>query len=328
MNITKEDIMINNTRQNILTLYSDRNNPVLLIVHGGPGSPDRPLVCEYNSELANYFTVVCWDQRGSGLSYSKKNKREPLSIELMLSDLKELVIYLTEEYKQDKIYIAGHSWGAYLGLKFVKKYPQYVRYYIGTGQGISSTEDEIDKYNFVKAQAEKADDDKILRKLEHFGKPDGMRYQHDTENARKLVGKLIHKYGGYIHPKSGFSMNLYLSLYLKHYGINTLKVLKGINYSVSRLTPMVELDNSIPEIKLLDVPILFIFGEQDYICPVPTAKRWFDNLSAPKKKFVVIPDAAHMVNFEQAVAWNNEIIKNCIWQETSPCSTEFQEHCL
>lgn len=311
MKSIKKDILINNTKQNILTLCSNKNNPILLIVHGGPGSPDRPLVCEYNSILANYFTVVCWDQRCSGLSYSKANKCEALTIELMLSDLKELVIYLIKEYKQEKIYIAGHSWGAHIGLRFVKEYPQYVRYYIGTGQGISSAEDEIDKYNFVKAQAERLGDYKNLQKLECFGEPIGMKYPNDTINARKLVGRLIHRYGGYIHPKSDFSMNLYLSLYLKHYRFNVIKVLKGINYSVSQLTADVALDNTVSEIKTLDVPILLIFGEQDYICPVPTAKRWFDNLSAPDKKFIVIPDAAHMVNFEKPDDWNHEIIQIC-----------------
>lgn len=312
MNITNEDIMINNTKQNILTLCSDRDNPVLLMVHGGPGSPDRPLVCKYNCELANYFTIVCWDQRCSGLSYSKKNKCEPLTIELMISDLKELVISLIGKYKQDKIYIAGHSWGAHLGLRFAEKYPQYVQYYIGTGQGISSIADEIDKYNFVKIQAENSNDWKALRKLESFGVPNGMLYQHDTENARKYVSKLVHKYGGYIHPKSSLSMKSYLFLYLRYYGINTIKVLKGIHYSVSQLSSIAEQDNAILEIKSLDVPILLIFGEMDYICPASTAKRWFDNLSAPKKEFVVIPGAAHMVNFEKADEWNNKIMKNCI----------------
>ena len=117
-----------------MTISSDDSNPVLLIVHGGAGSPDRPLVKKYNSELAEYYTVVCWDQRGSGLSYTK----EDLTIDIILNDLKSVVEFLRNRYNQDKIYIAGHSWGAYLGLRFSFMHPEYIKYYIGTGQGISS----------------------------------------------------------------------------------------------------------------------------------------------------------------------------------------------
>ncbi|WP_294835847.1 alpha/beta fold hydrolase [uncultured Eubacterium sp.] len=87
INTTTEYININNFRQNIMTISSNDSNPVLLIVHGGAGSPDRPLVKKYNSELAEYYTVVCWDQRGSGLSYTK----EDLTIDTILNDLKTVV---------------------------------------------------------------------------------------------------------------------------------------------------------------------------------------------------------------------------------------------
>ena len=71
MEIFDQYIEINNSRQNIMTMRTNRENPVLLIVHGGAGLPDRPLVKQYSSELAEYYTVICWDQRGCGLSCSK-----------------------------------------------------------------------------------------------------------------------------------------------------------------------------------------------------------------------------------------------------------------
>lgn len=89
INTSTEYININNFSQNIMTISSDDSNPVLLIVHGGAGSPDRPLVKKYNSELAEYYTIVCWGQRGSGLSYTKKN----LTIDIMLNDLKSVYSY-------------------------------------------------------------------------------------------------------------------------------------------------------------------------------------------------------------------------------------------
>lgn len=304
MRITSEYININNSNQNIMTICADDNNPVLLIVHGGAGSPDRPLVQKYNSELANYYTVVCWDQRGSGLSYTK----EQLIIKIMLDDLKAVVEYLREKYQQDKIYIAGHSWGAYLGLRFASMHPEYVKYYIGTGQGISSLVDEIDKYNFVKEEAIKRNDEKVLSKLNFFGEPSGYTYQTDDEAAKKYVGNMIHKYGGYISEKNDFSIAKYFAPYFKCYGWNIIKVLKGMVKSSTTLNAEMNEEDSISCITELSVPVLLISGEEDMICPVSATQRWFDKLTAPQKKFVKIKNAAHMVNFEQPEEWNKLLI--------------------
>lgn len=304
INTTSEYININNSRQNIMTMSTDNANPVLLIIHGGAGSPDRPLVKNYNSELADYYTVVCWEQRGSGLSYTS----EELTIDLMLKDLKSLVEFLRNRYNQDKIYIAGHSWGAYLGLRFSSMYPEYIKYYIGTGQGISSIADEIYKYNFVMNQAVIRNDKKIIKQLNRFGEPTGYSYKTDDEKAKKYIGKMIHKYGGYINDKNDFSTSKYLTCYIKYYKLDIIKVIKGMLNSSKVLNNEMSKKDNISCITELDVPILLISGEEDMVCPVPAAEKWFDNLNAPKKEFVKITNVSHMVNFEQAKEWNKLLI--------------------
>lgn len=307
---TSEYININNSRQNIMTMSTNISNPVLLIIHGGAGSPDRPLVKKYNSELAEYYNVVCWDQRGSGLSYTN----EKLTIDTMLNDLKSIVEFLRNRYNQDKIYIAGHSWGAYLGLRFSSMYPEYVKYYIGTGQGISSIADEIYKYNFVMDQAIVRSDKKVIKLLNHFGEPTGYSYKTDDEKAKQYIGKMIHKYNGYISDKNDFSTSKYLACYIKYYKLNIINVIKGMLNSSKVLNNEMSKKDSISCIPELDIPILLISGEEDMVCPVPAAQKWFDNLNAPKKEFVKIKNASHMVNFEQAKEWNKLIINLIINQ--------------
>lgn len=304
MRTTTEYVHINNSLQNIMTMSTDDSNPVLLILHGGAGSPDRPLVKKYNSDLADYYTVVCWDQRGSGFSYSK----EQLTIDVMLADLKGVVTYLREKYHQDKIYIAGHSWGAYLGLRFVSLHPEYVQYYIGTGQGISSFADEIDKYNFVREQAIKRHDEKTLSKLNYYGKPSGFSYQTDDKAAKSFIGKMIHKYGGYISDKNSFSTAKYFTPYFTCYGLSIIKVVKGMLKSSATLNVEMNQKDSISCITELSVPILLISGEEDMICPVSATQRWFDKLNSPNKEFIIIKNAAHMVNFEQPREWNKQVM--------------------
>lgn len=301
MTCVSQYIDINNSRQNILKMYTDESNPVLLILHGGPGSPDRPLVKKYNSPLAEHFTVICWDQRGSGLSYCK----DELSVDLLISDLHELVKLLCREYKKEKIYIAGHSWGAYLGLRYISLYPESVAYYIGTGQGISSN-DEIYKYNFALKKAKEFGDEKAVIKLTRISSPQGKEYVSKSAKSKAYVSKLVRKYGGYIHPNSDFNMNEYLSLYIGCYRRNTFRLLRGISHSLKYLEKDMLANENIG-ISSVNVPVKIIMGEQDYVCPIEETKKWYDKLAAPKKDFVIIKNAAHMVNFEQPQKWNKEI---------------------
>src|SRR5262245_11272007 len=53
------------TKQWLSIRGRDRRNPVLLMIHGGPASPEMPTAWWFQSGWEDYFTVVQWDQRGS-----------------------------------------------------------------------------------------------------------------------------------------------------------------------------------------------------------------------------------------------------------------------
>ena len=119
---------------------------------------------------------------------------------------------------------------------------------------------------------------------------------------------MIHKYGGYINDKNDFSTRKYLTCYIKYYKLDIIKVIKGMLNSSKVLNNEMSKKDNISCITELDVPILLISGEEDMVCPVPAAEKWFDNLNAPKKEFVKITNVSHMVNFEQAKEWNKLLI--------------------
>ena len=60
---------INGIEQGMFIESHNDANPVLLVVHGGPGMPDHFLTKRYPTGLEELFTVVWWEQRGTGLSY-------------------------------------------------------------------------------------------------------------------------------------------------------------------------------------------------------------------------------------------------------------------
>ena len=59
-------IDVGGIKQWISVRGKDRRNPILLFVHGGPGSPMMPASWLFQGPWEEYFTVVQWDQRGAG----------------------------------------------------------------------------------------------------------------------------------------------------------------------------------------------------------------------------------------------------------------------
>jgi pimeloyl-ACP methyl ester carboxylesterase len=73
------DIEINGVKQRVLIRGVNKRNPLLLHLHGGPGGPDQTILQSHGKTLEDFFTVVYWDQRGSGASYYAKHLDQPLT---------------------------------------------------------------------------------------------------------------------------------------------------------------------------------------------------------------------------------------------------------
>ena len=112
----------------------DRSNPVLLHVHGGPGVA----FSAFSAEFAAYesdFTVVQWDQRGSGCTFGRHGKDTPdLTLERIASDGIELAGYLERHLRNPRIIVLGHSFGSVVAAEMVQRAPERFAAYVGTAQ--------------------------------------------------------------------------------------------------------------------------------------------------------------------------------------------------
>ena len=104
----KKKILIGGVKQRIHYLSNDLNNPVLLFLHGGPGVCNRHSIVKDHNDLLDTFTIVTWDQRGSGGSYFGVPK-ESLTISRMVDDAEELVEWCCKEFKKEKIFVIGEA---------------------------------------------------------------------------------------------------------------------------------------------------------------------------------------------------------------------------
>jgi proline iminopeptidase len=115
---------------------TDKRNPVILLIHGGPGYISMPMSWWFTRGWEEYFTVVQWDQRGAGKTYllNDPSKIAPtLTPERMIADTEEIAAWARKEFGKDKIFVLGHSWGSYLGLELAKRHPDWLHAYIGVG---------------------------------------------------------------------------------------------------------------------------------------------------------------------------------------------------
>ena len=149
---------------------ANRANPVLLIVHGGPGDAQSDLRSAY-AVYEKDFTIVQWDQRGAGHTYAK-NPNSPPEPERVVSDGIEIARYLCEYLAKKKIVLLGHSWGSYLGIGMVQRDPELFAAYVGTGQVGSWRANIQAQFDFLLAKARAANDRKRVEQLEAIGTPD------------------------------------------------------------------------------------------------------------------------------------------------------------
>jgi len=145
----EEYVLINGIHQYLFHSGTTDENPVLLFLHGGPGSAASLFAHAFQETWEELFTVIHWDQRGTGKTLTKNPEHYP-TLDVLLQDVLEIVHYLKNRYHKQKIVLLGHSWGSILGSLFVKQHPEEVAYYIGVGQVINKLASERLNYAKVK----------------------------------------------------------------------------------------------------------------------------------------------------------------------------------
>jgi len=166
-----EKASVGGISQWLLIRGRDVDNPVLLFLHGGPGSPEMPVMPGFSKELEERFIVVHWDQRGAGKTNHISIPKESFTIQQFINDAHELTGILKKRFDEDKIYLVGHSWGSLLGTLTAHRYPEDYHAYVGIGQCVDMQRNESISYNFALDQARKGENKRAARELESIGPP-------------------------------------------------------------------------------------------------------------------------------------------------------------
>ena len=104
-----------------LFVHQMGNGADVVILHGGPGLGFQYMYNSYK-ELANYYRVTFFDQRGSNNS-STILDAEHINIDKLVYDLEQL--RKTKGIK--KMHLLGHSFGGYIAAHYAKQYPENIK---------------------------------------------------------------------------------------------------------------------------------------------------------------------------------------------------------
>ncbi|RWY47222.1 alpha/beta fold hydrolase [Mucilaginibacter gilvus] len=291
--------IINGNKQYIFIHGESDANPLLLYLHGGPGTPDFCFVAETLKPLEKLFTICHWEQRGAGRSYATLDNKNSITLEQLIQDAEAVSKYLIDKFGQTKIYVLGQSWGTYLGTLLVQRHPQLFHAYLSVGQVTDQYLSEQESYDFVKEQAAIRKDRSVLRKLNKWTVPTrgaGAKAWFRYLNFQRWQ---VARYRGSMRQKNIFLLAIWKLLTCKEYSLaDKLNYMKGSSLSFNQLWEAIITNNISDTVTHLDVPVYFFHGTHDHHTCYAGAKDYFDKLSAPKKQFYTFTDAAHFPHVE------------------------------
>lgn len=281
-----ESVQIGGIRQHLLIRGNSLSNPVVLFVHGGPGMPSMYLAHSFESELERDFVVVQWDQRGAGKSYDPNIPLASMNVNQFIADTREVTLYLEARFHQPKIFLIGHSWGSYLGVLTVLKYPELFRAYIGVGQIADSA-------------AEPAIQDKfIVDSLTRQGNQSAVAaYLRDPVAMRETY---LFQFHAELFGATDFTPLLFTGLTAPEYTIfDALNVQKGPHFAAANMLYNAISGSLMDAASQIAIPVYFFLGRHDYTTPTSLAVTYFDRLVAPSKSLVWFDQSAHFAFFEE-----------------------------
>jgi pimeloyl-ACP methyl ester carboxylesterase len=309
---TLEQVTLHGSKQWVLIRTEDVTNPVVLFVHGGPGTSQLGLMRRNTQPLEKHFTVVNWDQRGAGKSFDAGRDGSRMTMADFVDDIIELSSQLAARFHQERIVLVGHSWGSAIGMLAVAKRPDLFAAYVGIGQVSSMPEGERISYDWTLEEARRAGDTAAVDALIGIGPPP---YTGDWRSKLMTERRLLGRFGGEYHGSRVGALGVVLENLVRateYTVVDRINFFRGILASIDALFHELlrtDLFADVPEVK---VPVYFCLGRHDYEVPSPLAAEYFDALKAPKKQLVWFESSAHMPHTEERAKFHRFMIETVL----------------
>lgn len=267
----------------------NRSNPVLLVVHGGPGEAQWPQA-EVYKPWEKAFIVVQWDQRGAGHTFGRYGTKTPdVTLDRISKDGVELAEYLCRELSKKKIIVLGHSWGTLVATRIIQIRPDLFAAYVGTGQATSWMALVNTQYDLLLAKARKDGNQATIKELEAIGRPGPTNDDHwsfiNKYNFRSLWPSSDQEWLQHLRSQAAE---------LKAREPEQFKNLEdGMQFTGEHVIPD-QIATDLPKTACdIHTAYFVIQGQEDVITPTQAAIEYFKCVRAPKKELILMPNAGH-----------------------------------
>lgn len=291
-----KELRIEHTKQMLMIDGADIKNPILLFLHGGPGTSQIGYARHYQKELEDHFTVVHWDQRGSGLSYSKRIPHHSMTISQLVNDAIQITEWLLGRFSKTKIYLAGHSWGSLIALHVLQQRPDLFYAYYGISQVVNPHHEESASYQYIRKITGMKRGSLRSSLIRFIGAPP---WKKDIQH---LIYRLCVEMsrGGLTHHHQQSLAILFHMLTGQEYGIRNIhKFLNGLRFSKKHLSEELYRFNAFASVPSINVPCYFMSGRHDLIVPSEISKQYYHVLEAPEKHWFQFENSAHTPHIEE-----------------------------
>lgn len=289
-------VSIGGHKQAMLIRGHSVEGPVLLYLAGGPGGTDIGAMRIFGGPLEADFVVVTWDQRGAGKSYPALDPTGTLTLQQMVDDTIEVTNYLRDRFGEEKIYLAGNSWGSTLGVLAAQARPELYHAFIGAGQMVSQAETDRLFYEDTLAYAGRTGNWDLASTLMAAGEPpydDIWAYEHVLAHEREWNEyERVPEY----EAKGEMPANLFVREYTL---LEKLHALPAFLDTFALLYPQLQEIDFREDVRSLDVPVYIVAGRHEARGRAVLAEEWFDLLAAPSKEWVEFEDSGHRPHFEE-----------------------------
>jgi len=282
-----DTVFIGKIRQ-VVSYSGSKDSPLILFLHGGPGSSRMKQAEVFSNILQKHFMVVQWDQRGAGRTNALNKSSVPMTLDLMENDTYELIKILLKKFNLKKLYLVGESWGTVLGFKMAEKHPELLNAYLAFSPVIYQTKSE----------------QILLEKLKLDAKA------KSNVTAQEELNKVKIPFTSY--EDMYYSRKWMFSYDGQPFAEKDLPLLKQFmeDWSKTWMTTWNEVmkHNLLVELPKINCPVYFFLGEKDLQTNFGIASNYYEILKAPKKNIYTFKNAGHSVLTEEAEQVQNTII--------------------
>jgi pimeloyl-ACP methyl ester carboxylesterase len=283
----------------------DRENPVLLVLHGGPGWPNAVFTLPLRP-WEQHFTVVQWDHRGAGKTLGRNGKAGSgeMTFDRRVADAIEVVDFLRDRLGKDKVILLAESMGTLTGTPLVKHRPDLFHALVATDLYVDMARNEALKRQMTLDRLRAAGDSKGVAALERIG-GDPTRWDLRAWNTNMGWAFKTNLPTPNLDRKLLFPLALSSPIYTLR-DLYTLGM--GFLWSTAQMFEEIKPYDARRLGTRFEIPFFLFQGESDVITLTSLATEYFTEVEAPAKELVLIKDAGHFAAFTQPDRFLTELL--------------------